>query len=203
MLRLYDSRLSGNSWKVRLLLSYLGTPFQRVTLDLERGDTREPSFVQKSRFSRIPVLELDDGTTIVESAAILLYLAEGSPLLPDDRLQRADVHSWMFFEQADLQKPLALSRMYRIRGQAEAKVDDMARMLTEGTRALEKLDRCLDGHHWLVGENYSLADLAVFPYVSLAHEGGFDMRPFPNIARWLASVRNQPRWIDLLQDVQT
>jgi glutathione S-transferase len=108
MLRLYDSRLSGNAWKVRILLTQLGIPFERVTLDLAKGAAAEPAFRAKSRFARVPVLELEDGRTIVESAAIMLYLAEGSSLLPDDRYLRAEVTSWLTFEQADLLRALAL-----------------------------------------------------------------------------------------------
>src|ERR1700739_920148 len=98
MLRLYDSTLSGNSWKIRILLNELGLPFERVTLDLSANATNDPAFRKKSRFARIPVLELDDGRTIVESGAILLYLAEGTPLLPDDPYLRAEIVSWLFFE---------------------------------------------------------------------------------------------------------
>src|SRR5260370_27432852 len=110
MLRLYDSRLSGNAWKVRILLRQLGISCERVTLDLAKGATSDPAFCAKSRFARVPVLELEDGRTLVESAAIMLYLAEGSPLLPDDRYLRAEVTSWLTFEQADLLRALPLPR---------------------------------------------------------------------------------------------
>ena len=119
MLRLYDSRLSGNGWKVRILLKQLGIPFERTLLDLAKGEQTTPEFRAKSKFSRIPVLELDDGRTIVESPAILLYLAEGTRFLPDDRYLRADVIGWMTFEQADLLRALQLPRVYHLRGQAE------------------------------------------------------------------------------------
>ena len=127
MLRLYDSRLSGNAWKVRILLTQLGIPFERVTLDLAKGATADPAFRAKSRFARVPVLELEDGRTIVESAAIMLYLAEGTPLLPDDRYLRAEVMSWLTFEQADLLRALALPRFYNMRGiadQMESRIAD-------------------------------------------------------------------------------
>jgi glutathione S-transferase len=118
MLRLYDSLLSGNSWKVRILLSQLHLRYERVTLDLVRGDTHRPDFRKISRFSRIPALMIDDGRTIVESGAILTYLADGTDLLPADSYLRAEVFSWLFFEQADLQKAIAVSRVYHLRGQA-------------------------------------------------------------------------------------
>lgn len=104
MLRLYDSRLSGNSWKVRILLSQLGLPYERVTLDIRKGETRDPAFRQISRFARVPVLLLEDGRPIVESGAILVHLADGTRYLPDDPHLRTEVMSWLFFEQADLQK---------------------------------------------------------------------------------------------------
>src|SRR3954471_11009839 len=126
MLRLYDTRLSGNAWKVRILLTQLGIPFQRVTLDLARGDTADPAFRAKSRFARVPVLELEDGRTLVESAAIMLYLAEGTPLLPDDRYLRAEVTSWLTFEQGDLVRALALPRIWHVRGIADQKASQIS-----------------------------------------------------------------------------
>src|SRR3954463_11125711 len=107
MLRLYDTRLSGNAWKVRILLTQLGIPFQRVTLDLAKGDHTKPEFCVKSRFARVPVLEFEDGRTLVESSAIMLFLAEGTPLLPEDKFLRAEVIAWLTFEQADLLRALA------------------------------------------------------------------------------------------------
>ena len=119
MLRLYDSRLSGNSWKVRILLSQLGLPYERVTLDIRKGDTHDPSFRRISRFARVPVLLLEDGRPIVESGAILVHLANGTPYLPEDPLLRADVLSWLFFEQADLQKNIATPRVLHLHGLAQ------------------------------------------------------------------------------------
>ncbi|MDK1373770.1 MULTISPECIES: glutathione S-transferase family protein [unclassified Sinorhizobium] len=197
MLRLYDSRYSGNSWKIRILLNQLAIPFERITLDLEKGHTSDPQFVSKSRFSRVPVLELEDGRTIVESAAILLYLAEGTKYLPTDRLERAEVFTWMSFEQCDLQRALPLPRMYHLRGLADRMAQQIERLQVDGYHSLEKLERWLGQHAWLVGDGYTVADLAVFTYVSLAHQGGYDMGRFPAIARWLADVRNVPGWIDL------
>src|ERR1700677_1416813 len=126
MLRLYDSRLSGNAWKVRILLTQLGIPFERVTLDLAKGATADPAFRANSRFARVPVLELEDGRTLVESAAIMLYLAEGSPLLPNDRYLRAEVTAWLTFEQADLLRALALPRFYHMRGGGDEMANGVA-----------------------------------------------------------------------------
>src|ERR1700751_3166449 len=143
MLRLYDSRLSGNAWKVRILLTQLGLPFERVTLDLAKGATSDPTFRAKSRFARIPVLELEDGRTIVESDAIMLYLAQGTPLLPDDPYLRAEVTSWLFFEQADLLRALALPRFSHMRGVADQMAQKIADFQEGAYPALEKLDQWL------------------------------------------------------------
>jgi glutathione S-transferase len=200
MLRLYDSRFSGNCWKIRILLSQLGLPFERVTLDLAKGEAAEPAFREKSRFARVPVLELEDGRTMVESAAILLYLAEGTRFIPDDAFLRAEVVGWLFFEQADLQKPIATPRVHHLRAQAADMVEDIARFHKDGHAALEKVERWLAPRSWLVGERYTLADLAVSCYVSLAEQGGYDMARYPAIRAWTERVRAQPGWVPLLTD---
>ncbi|HTC98152.1 MAG TPA: glutathione S-transferase family protein [Bradyrhizobium sp.] len=202
MLRLYDSRLSGNAWKVRILLTQLGLPFERVTLDLAKGAASEPAFRAKSRFARVPVLELEDGRTIVESAAIMLYLAEGTRFLPDDRFLRAEVTSWLTFEQADLLKALALPRFYRMRGTADQMEKHIAVLQEIAYPALEKLDAWLSTHTWLVDERYTIADIGMFGYVSMAHQGGYEMQRFLAIDAWLARVKAQPGWVPLIEEAQ-
>jgi glutathione S-transferase len=199
MFRLYDSRLSGNAWKVRILLTQLDLPFERVTLDLAKGATSDPAFRAKSRFARVPVLELEDGRTIVESAAIMLYLAEGTSFLPDDRFLRAEVTSWLTFEQADLLRALALPRVYRLRGVADEMADRIADFQEAAYPALGKVDAWLATHGWLVDERYTIADIGMFGYVSMAHQGGYEMQRFPAIDAWLARVRAQPGWVPLVE----
>lgn len=199
MMRLYDSRFSGNSWKVRILLNQIQRPFERITLDLDAGDTKKQSFVELNRFARIPVLQLPDGRTIVESAAILLYLAEGTDYLFDDPYLRSQIAGWLFFEQGDLQKSIAWPRVYHLKGRAEDMSREIDRLQADGYAGLEKLEQWLLKSDWLVGGRYTIADIAVFAYVSLAHEGGYRMDRFPSIARWLESVRSQPGWLGLLE----
>lgn len=198
MLRLYDSRMSGNSWKIRILLSQLALPYERVTLDIAQGETRAPAFQRLSRFARVPVLELDDGRSIAESGAILAYLGDGTPLMPTDPWQRAEVLGWMFYEQADLQKPLAMPRVHYLQGQATAKADEIAKLHREGYAGLAPLETWLEERDWLVGERYTLADLAVSVYVSLADQGGYDLTRFAAIRRWMTRVAAQPGWVPLL-----
>jgi glutathione S-transferase len=201
MLRLYDSRLSGNAWKVRILLTQLGIPFERVTLDLAKGATADPAFRAKSRFARVPVLELEDGRTLVESAAIMLYLAEGSPLLPNDRYLRAEVTAWLTFEQADLLRALALPRFYHMRGIADQMAGRIADFQEGAYAALDKVDDWLASREWLVDDRYTIADIGMFGYVSMASQGGYDMTRFPSVGAWLARVKAQPGWVPLVEEV--
>jgi glutathione S-transferase len=202
MLRLYDSRLSGNAWKVRILLTQLGLPFERVTLDLAQGAAADPAFRAKSRFARVPVLEFEDGRTIVESAAIMFYLAEGTRLLPDDRFLRAEVMSWLTFEQADLLRALALPRFYHLRGIADQMKNRIADFQEGAYPALGKVDAWLSGHDWLVDGRYTIADIGMFGYVSMAHQGGYEMQRFPSIDAWLARVKAQPGWVPLVEETK-
>lgn len=200
MLRLYDSRLSGNAWKVRILLTQLGIPFERVTLDLAKGAAADPAFRAKSRFARVPVLELEDGRTIVESAAIMLYLAEGSPYLPTDPYLRAEVTSWLFFEQADLLRALAAPRFYHMRGIANQMSSRIADFQEGAYAALRKLDDWLLARKWLVDQRYTIADIGMFGYVSMATQGGYEMTRFPSIDAWLGRVKAQPGWVPLVEE---
>jgi glutathione S-transferase len=202
MLRLYDTRLSGNAWKVRILLNQLQIPFERVTLDIAKGDLGTPAFAEKSRFKRVPALELDDGRILVESAAILLYLAEGSPFLPSDRYLQAEVTSWLFFEQFDLMRALAVPRFYKIRGIYDEEQDKVRFLHEIGYTGLAKLEAWLDKHALLVGEHYTIADIAVFPYVSMAGQGGYDMGRFPAIGAWVSRIASQPGFVPIVEEAK-
>lgn len=203
MLRLYDSRLSGNSWKVRILLSQLRLPYERVTLDIRKGETHEPSFRRVSRFARVPVLLLEDGRPIVESGAILVHLANGTPYLPDDPHLRTEVLSWLFFEQADLQKSIAIPRVLHLYGLANERQQDIARYHADGYPSLEMLDQWLLDRTWLAGDTYTIADLATSAYVSLAEQGGYAMARFSGIIKWVARVQGQPGWVPLLPEANS
>lgn len=200
MYRLYDSRMSGNAWKLRILMRELGLPFERVSLDLARGEAKSPEFSRISRFQRVPVLELEDGTHLIESGAIMLFLAEGSDLLPDDPVRRAEVTGWLFFEQADLVKPLALPRFFHLRGIAEQMQAKIAEMHEAGHVALGRLEAWIAPRTWLADDAFSIADLAVFPYVALAHVGGYEMERFPGVQAWLKRIEQRPGWEPLVPE---
>lgn len=171
-------------------------------MDLDSGETKTPAFLQLNRFARVPVLQLADGRTIAESGAILLYLAEGTKYLPAEPYLRSQVAGWMFFEQGDLQKFIAYARIYHIKNMADQMSQQIERLRADGYVGLSKLERWLSMHRWLVDDRYTIADLAVFGYVSLAHEGKYEMDRFPAIQEWIGRVKAQPGWLDIFEKSQ-
>jgi glutathione S-transferase len=196
MIRLYDYLPSGNGYKVRLALTQLGIPFERIELDIIKGETRTPGFLAKFPNGRIPAVQLEDGRLLFESNAILWYFAEGTPLLPADRLERAQVLQWMFFEQYNHEPNIASRRflvMYpQLKDERRVLLD---RMLRAGYEALGVMEGHLGSHDFFAGGGYTIADIALYAYTHVAHEGGFSLTEFPAIRSWLHRVRAQPRHI--------
>ena len=200
MLRLYDFLDSGNGYKVRLLLSMLGRRFELIELDILAGETRRPEFLAKNPNGRIPTLELEDGTHLAESNAILFYLAEGSAYLPGDRLARARVLQWMFFEQYSHEPNIATSRFWL----KHLEIDDERRAQLEqkrpaGHAALGVMEGHLGGREWFVGDGPTIADIALYAYTHVADEGGFDLAGYPAIRAWLDRVAAQPGHVAITQ----
>lgn len=199
MLTLYDHLSSGNGYKVRLLLHQLDIPFTRIELDIDKRETRTPQFLAKNPNGRIPTLELEDGTYLPESNAILFYLADGTPFLPTERLARAQVLQWMFFEQYSHEPNIATSRhwlTHNLEITPERQI-----MLTAkrkgGHEALAVMEQHLNRQHYFVGARYTIADIALYAYTHVAEEGGFTLAPYPAIRAWLARVATQPRHIPI------
>jgi len=199
LLRLYDYLESGNGYKVRLLLHQLDIPYQRVELDITRGATRTPEFLARNRNGRIPLLELEDGTALAESNAIQFYLAEGTPFLPADRLGRAQVLQWMFFEQYSHEPYIAVVRFWCHTGAAESRAEEVAARRARGYDALGLMEDHLHRHDFFAGGRYTIADIALYAYTHVAGEGGFDLAPYPAVCAWLDRVRGQPRHIPITQ----
>ena len=196
MLKLYDYLPSGNGYKVRLALSHLGIPYERVDLDIDKGETRSADFLAKFPNGKIPALELEDGSVLWESNAITFFLAEGTDLLPADRLDRARVLQWMFFEQYSHEPYIAVSRYIA----QHLELNEERRKLLEskrepGYKALRVMEGQLGARDFLVGDGYSIADIALYAYTHVADEGGFDLSDFPAVRAWLARVSAQPRHI--------
>jgi glutathione S-transferase len=199
MLRLYDYLESGNGYKVRLLLHQLGLPFERVELDILRGETRTPSFLAKNPNGRIPTLELEDGTHLPESNAILWYLAEETPFLPATRLARAQVLSWLCFEQYSHEPNIATLRFWTHAGFLGRRAALVPGKREAGVAALGVMEGHLARHSFFVAERYTIADVALYAYTHVAEEGGFALAPYPAIRGWLARVASQPGHIPITQ----
>jgi glutathione S-transferase len=196
---LYDYLPSGNGYKVRLLLAQLGIPFELVQMDLEKSATRTPEFLAKNPNGRIPCLRLDDGTHLWESNAIQWYLAEGTPFLPSDRLERAQVLQWMFFEQYSHEPYIAVVRAWHHFGLLEQNRAQLADKVKGGYAALGVMEGRLRDRSWFVGDRYSIADIALYAYTHVADEGEFDLAPYPAVRAWLDRVRAQPKHVPITQ----
>ena len=192
MLRLYDYLESGNGYKVRLLLARLGLPYERVELDILAGETRTPEYLARNPNGRIPLLELEDGSHLAESNAILWYLAEGTPLLPDDRLARARVLQWMFFEQYSHEPYIAVLRFWSHAGQLDDKREQIPEKRERGEQALGVMQQHLEGRRFFVEDRLSIADIALYAYTHVAEEGGFDLSRYPAVCSWIQRVAAEP-----------
>jgi glutathione S-transferase len=190
---LYDSPVSGNCYKVRLLLAHLGIPYERRELSVVDRSNRSEVLGDLNPAQRVPTLVLDDGRALGESGAILWYFAEGTEFVPEDRYERAQMLQWMFFEQYDHEPALAVVRFWvAYSGRPEAFADRLEERMAAGYRALDAMERHLDGKEVFVGNRLSLADIALYAYTHVAHEGGFELESYPAIGAWLDRVGAEP-----------
>jgi glutathione S-transferase len=200
-MRLHDYPASGNCYKVRLLLAQLGLDYERVHVDIFDGGTLTDEFAALNPTRLTPVLEIDGGAVLVESNAILTYLAEGTELLPDDPVERAHVMRWLFYEQADIVPSIA---SLRVRLAAAVLAPDhpaAQRMREAGARCLEVLDTHLRERTFLVGERYTIADLCVYAYVHVAGDATLDLAEYPAVRAWIGRVQATPGFVDDLQPI--
>ena len=193
MTLLYDSPVSGNCYKVRLLLAHLGISYERRALDVVDRSNRHEVLGGLNPSLRVPTLVLDDGRALGESGAILWYFGEGTRFVPEDAYERAQVLQWMFFEQYDLEPAIAVVRFWiAYSGRAEEYAGRIPERMATGYRTLDALERHLDGRRFLVGDGFTLADIALYGYTHVASEGGFDVEPYPAVREWLALVAAEP-----------
>jgi glutathione S-transferase len=187
---------SGNCYKVRLVLEQLGLPYRWHEVDMMSGACRTEAFRKLNPNGKVPVLIIDENTSLSESGAIISYLADASPLLPADRLERAQVLQWMFFEQYSHEPYVAVARFIRV----FLKQHDDPRLpeKTAGSyRALDVMEQHLATRTFFVGERYTIADIALYAYTHVADEAGLDLAKYPHIRAWLKRVRTQPRYVDM------
>jgi glutathione S-transferase len=197
-MRVYGDVWSGNCYKVKLALTQVGLPFELVPVDIMKSESRTPAFLAKNPNGRVPTLELDDGTCLAESNAILWYLGEGTPLVPAQRLERAQALQWMFFEQYSHEPNIATSRyIIRYLGNPPEKKAALAARVEPGYAALGVMETHLKSRDWFATGQYSIADIALYAYTHCAGEGGFDLARFPAIRAWLARVELQPLYVPM------
>ena len=190
---LYNSPVSGNCYKVRLLLAHLGLPYETRRLDVIDRSNRPEVLGGLNPALRVPTLVLDDGRPLAESGAILWYLGERTRFVPEDAYERAQVLQWMFFEQYDHEPAIAVARFWlAYSGRAEEFAERLPERQAAGRRALAAMERRLEGRRFLVGECFTLADIALYAYTHVAHEGGFDLEPYPSVQGWLDRVAAEP-----------
>jgi glutathione S-transferase len=188
---LYDNAVSGNCYKVRLLLSHLGLPYERRELSVHDRSNRPEILGGKNPSLRVPTIVLDDGRPLGESNAILWYFGDGTPYAPEDKYERAQVLQWQFFEQYDHEPNIAVARNWlHYRGTAVDRVA-LADKHKGGYKALDAMERHLEGLTYFVGERYSLADISLYAYTHVAGEGDFDLGRYPSIRAWIARIASQ------------
>lgn len=199
MIHLYDSPVSGNGYKVRLLMNQLEIPFTSEEFSVfgDRDRDRGPEFFAKNPVGKIPTIVLDSGESLGESLAILCYLAEGTPFLPDHKLERARVLSWMSFEQNNLEPTLATARYVVGMCKAQPHEEVLAGWISGGNRVLGILEKHLGQQEWLANGRYSLADIACFAYTHVCEEGPFKLEPYPAVRAWLDRVRATPGFVPM------
>ncbi|WP_114392421.1 glutathione S-transferase family protein [Oleisolibacter albus] len=205
MLRLYDNLSSGNGYKCRWLLTQLGLPFERVEVDIDRGESRTPGFLAINPNGRIPVLRVGPDDHLAESNAILRYLAEGTPFWPEGKREKAAVLQWLFWEQYSHEPNIATARFW-ITHRLEMTPERAHALVMKremGHAALRQLEGHVLRQDWLVGDRCTIADVALYAYTHVAEEGGFDLDRYPAVRRWLDRFAAQPDHIQITDRVGT
>src|SRR5437660_561810 len=194
MYTLYSMQRSGNSYKARLALAQLDIPYRRVEIDILRGESRTPEFLAKNPSGQIPLLEVAPGRYIAESNAILWYVAGGTALAPEDRIDRAEALQWMFFEQHSLEPNIGAAYFWLalVRGGRELQQHALEDWMQEGYRALRVMENHLKQHRYFAADRYTIADIALYAYTHLAHQCDYDLSGFPYIRAWLDRIAAEP-----------
>jgi glutathione S-transferase len=202
MIKLYQFHPSGNCYKIRLLLHQLGIPFETVELEIGAKGTRSLEFKAKNPIARVPTVELDPGVFLAESNAILWYFAEGTPFIPTDKLERARMLQWMFFEQYSHEPYVAVARAWiAYFGIPPGKEQELEERIQKGYAALDVMEGELTKRPFFAGERYSLADITLYAYTHVAEEGRFDLTRYPAIRAWFERVQAQPRHLRITDPV--
>lgn len=199
MLRLYDYGASANCYKVRLLLAQLEQPYERIAIDIFDGDTLTEEYGRLNPFRSTPVLQFPDGRTLIESNAILWFLASGTPFLTDNPIGQAEVCRWLIYEQSDVMPMIGGLRFRLVTNRFSPDSDEAKRRREGAHEVLRILDQHLRSRKFLVAERYTIADIAIFAYSHVAEEAGIDTSAYTSFRNWLGRVGSQPHFVDDLQ----
>jgi len=195
---IYGDKRSGNCYKLQLLLALLGKACEWIDVDILKGECRTDAFLAKSPNGKIPILELDDGRVLSESNAIMHYLASGSTFIPTSPFTFATLLQWQFFEQYSHEPYIAVARYINLYlGLPEDKKAEYEAKQAGGYRALEVMDKQLSQTPFMLGNQISLADISLFAYTHVAHEGGFDLAAYPAIRNWITLIKDQKGFIPM------
>ena len=199
MYKLYSMRRSGNCYKVRLALAQLDIPHELIEIDILKGETRTPEFLAMNPSGHVPLLQVGRDRHIAESNAILWYVAGGTPLVPEDRVDRAEMLQWMFFEQHSLEPNLGAAYFWLtlVRGGRELQQHALEDWMEEGYRALGVMDKHLARNRFVAAGQYTIADIALYGYTHVAHTCDYDLARFPAVRDWLARVADQPNHVTM------
>jgi glutathione S-transferase len=197
MFTLYSMQRSGNSYKVRLALSHLAIPVRLVEIDILRGESRTPEFLEMNPNGQVPLLEVAPGRYLAESNAILWYVAGGTPLAPEDRIDRAETLQWMFFEQHSLEPNIGAAYFWLnlVKGGRDLQSHALDDWMEEGYRALGVMDRHLARNRYFAADRFTIADIALYAYAHLAHICDYDLDGFPAVRAWLLRVADEPGYV--------
>ena len=199
MQTLYSMKRSGNSYKVRLALAQLGVDYRLVEVDILKGDSHTPEFLQMNPNGQVPLLEVAPRRYLAESNAILWYVAGGTPLAPEDRIERAEALQWMFFEQHSLEPNLGAAYFWLalVKGGRELQRHALEDWMEEGYRALRVMENHLKQNDYFAAGRYTIADIALYAYTHLAHLCDYDLETFPAIRSWIDRVESQPDYVPM------
>jgi glutathione S-transferase len=194
MYTLYSMQRSGNSYKVRLALAQLAIPYRLEEIDILKGDSHTPDFLAKNPSGQVPLLEVAPGRYLAESNAILWYVAGGTPLAPEDRIDRAEALQWMFFEQHSLEPNLGAAYFWLalVKGGRELQQHALDDWMEEGYRALKVMENHLKDHRYFAAGRYTIADIALYAYTHLANQCDYDLASFPAVRAWLERIEAEP-----------
>lgn len=198
MLRVYGDMCSGNCYKLKLLLNQLGMKHEWHHVDIVKQEARTPEFLARNPNGKVPVVELSNGVFLCESNAIMHYLADGTPLLPHGKFQHAKVLQWMFFEQYSHEPNIATSRfIIKYLGRPADREESLKAKVAPGYKALDVMEKHLGSNTYFVADRYTIADIALYAYTHVAHEGEFDLANYPKIRAWLGRVQGQAGYVGM------